>query len=36
MGIPLSGIDQESLDLFDNIMMAPEMLIDMMLEPGDV
>jgi hypothetical protein len=36
MGIPLSLIEQEALDLFDNIMMAPEMRIDMMLEPGDI
>jgi|TARA_B110000114_G_scaffold108868_1_gene114271 hypothetical protein len=36
MGIPLSQIEREALDLFDNIMMAPEMRIDMMLEPGDI
>jgi len=36
MGIPLSRIEQEALDLFDNIMMAPDMRIDMMLEPGDI
>ena len=36
MGIPLSLIEHEALDLFDNIMMAPEMRIDMMLEPGDI
>ena len=36
MGIPLSQIEREALDLFDNIMMAPEMRMDMMLEPGDI
>ena len=36
MGIPLSRIEQEALDLFDDIMMAPDMRVDMMLEPGDI
>lgn len=36
IGMPLSCIEIEALDLFDSIMMAPEMRIDMMMEPGDV
>lgn len=36
MGIPLSEIEREALNLFDDIMMAPEMRIDMMMEPGDI
>jgi hypothetical protein len=36
MGIPLSRIEKEALDLFDEIMMAPDMRIDMMMEPGDI
>ena len=36
MGIPLSRIETEALNLFDDIMMAPEMRIDMMMEPGDI
>jgi len=35
-GLPLSRIEIEALDLFDEIMMAPEMRIDMMMEPGDI
>jgi hypothetical protein len=36
MGIPLSRIETEALDLFDDIMMRPEMRVDMMLEQGDI
>ncbi|MEC8727256.1 MAG: TauD/TfdA family dioxygenase [Pseudomonadota bacterium] len=36
MGIPLSRIEKEALDLFDEIMMSPDMRIDMMMEPGDI
>ena len=36
MGIPLSPIEKEALDLFDEIMMSPDMRIDMMMEPGDI
>lgn len=35
-GLPLSRIEIEALDLFDEIMMTPEMRIDMMMEPGDI
>jgi len=34
--VPLSQIETEALDLFDGIMMAPEMRIDMMMAPGDI
>ncbi|MEL0022657.1 MAG: TauD/TfdA family dioxygenase [Alphaproteobacteria bacterium] len=36
MGETLSQIEIEALDLFDQIMMAPEMRIDMLMEPGDI
>ncbi|MGB2303685.1 MAG: TauD/TfdA family dioxygenase [Candidatus Puniceispirillales bacterium] len=36
MGIPLSRIEKEALDLFDEIMMSPDMRIEMMMEPGDI
>lgn len=33
---PLSDAQIAALDLFDEMMMAPEMRIDMMMEPGDI
>ena len=36
MGIPLSRIETEALDVFDNIMMRPDMRVDMMMEKGDI
>lgn len=36
MAQPLSAAQIAALDLFDEIMMAPEMRIDMMMEPGDI
>lgn len=34
--LPLSTVEVEALDTFDAIMHAPEMRMDMMLEPGDI
>ncbi len=36
MEIPLSRIETEALDLFDDIMMRPDMRVDMMMEKGDI
>lgn len=36
MGLPLSRIEVEALDLFDSIMHDENLRIDMMLEPGDL
>lgn len=36
MGLPLSRIESEALDLFDSIMHRKDLRIDMMLEPGDL
>lgn len=36
MNTPLSTAERNALDLFDEIMMSPEMRIDMMMEPGDI
>lgn len=36
MGLPLSRIETEALDLFDSIIHTKELRIDMMLEPGDL
>ena len=36
MNTPLSQTERNALDLFDEIMMSPEMRIDMMMEPGDI
>ena len=35
-GLPLSRVEIEALDLFDEIMHRPELRLSMMLEPGDV
>jgi hypothetical protein len=36
MGVTMSDAVTEALDLFDSIMMAPDMRIDMMMKPGDI
>ncbi|MGV3572348.1 MAG: TauD/TfdA family dioxygenase [Ramlibacter sp.] len=36
MGFPLSKVEHEALDLFDEIMHDPGIRLDMMLEPGDI
>ena len=36
MGVPLSTVEIEALDLVDAITHDPEMRLDMMLEPGDI
>lgn len=36
MGVPVSPLVKEALDVFDEIMMSPDMRIDMMMEPGDM
>lgn len=36
MSVPLSPLVKEALDVFDDIMMSPDMRIDMMMEPGDM
>lgn len=36
MGHPLSAVEKEALDLFDEIMHRDTLRIDMMLEPGDI
>jgi hypothetical protein len=36
MGIAIPAKKLEALDLFDSVMMAPEMRIDMMLKAGDI
>ena len=36
MGLPLSRIETEALDLFDSITHDDQMRLDMMLEPGDL
>jgi len=35
-GYPLSKVDIEALDIFDEVMHDPGMRVDMMLEPGDL
>lgn len=35
-GMPLSRVEVEALDLFDQIMQLPEIRLDMMMEPGDL
>ena len=35
-GLPLSRVEVEALDLFDEIMHRPELRLSMMLEPGDL
>lgn len=35
-GVPLSRVEVEALNLFDEIMDRPEIRVDMMLEPGDM
>jgi hypothetical protein len=35
-GVPLSRVEVEALDLFDQIMQSPEIRLDMMMEPGDL
>lgn len=35
-GFPLSKVETEALDLFDEVMHDPSMKLDMMLEPGDI
>ena len=35
-GVPLSRVEVEALDLFDQIMHSPEIRLDMMMEPGDL
>ena len=35
-GVEMSDTEMQALDLFDEIMMSPEMRIDMMMEPGDI
>jgi len=35
-GYPLSKVDTEALDLFDQVMHDPAIRLDMMLEPGDL
>ena len=34
--MPLSRVEVEALDLFDQIMQLPEIRLDMMMEPGDL
>ena len=36
MGIPLSQIQKEALDIFDRFIYDPDLRLDMMLEPGDI
>ena len=35
-GLPLSPVEIEALDLFDEVIHLPELRLDMMLEPGDM
>lgn len=35
-GLPLSRVEVQALDLFDEIMLDPAIRLDMMLEPGDI
>lgn len=35
-GLPLSPVEVEALDLFDEVIHLPELRLDMMLEPGDM
>ena len=36
MGVPLSRVEIEALDLFDKIMHSPDIRLDMLMEPGDL
>ena len=36
MGRPMSEVELEAMDLFDQIMHEPDMRIDMMMQPGDL
>lgn len=36
LGLPLSRVEVQALDLFDTVMHDPGMRLDMMLEPGDL
>ncbi|MDD9915507.1 MAG: TauD/TfdA family dioxygenase [Rhodospirillaceae bacterium] len=36
MGLPLSRVEREALDLFDSIAQREDLRLDMMLEPGDL
>lgn len=35
-GLPLSPVEVEALDVFDDVLHRPELRLDMMLEPGDM
>ena len=35
-GLPLSPVEVEALDLFDQVIQMPALRLDMMLEPGDM
>ena len=36
LGLPISQVQKEALDVFDNFIHDPDLRLDMMLEPGDI